>query len=92
MIRIVFSSGGYPPLSLRDISPSRGEIDRRRRRLAKMIATKLPYAIHGLDSRKEPISPLKEEMSGRAEGGSQALRSRQPAQQSSRPIARGTPP
>ncbi len=57
----------YPPLSLRDISPSRGEIDRD-------ISASLTES--GIPEHASPaISPLEGEMSDRTEGGKPARRS-----------------
>jgi hypothetical protein len=54
----------YPPLSLRDISPSREEIIRASLRLPE-------FAVWG-PGVSGPISPFEAEMPGRAEGGKAA--------------------
>jgi len=54
----------YPPLSLRDISPTRGEIDRASLRLPEFAVW--GPGVSGL------ISPLVGEMPDRAEGGEAA--------------------
>jgi len=60
----------YPPLSLRDISPSRGEIGPLNPRPSNMIfgARQMPMADRP-EWCAQPIFPLEGEMSGRTEGG-----------------------
>ena len=60
----------YPPLSLRDISPSRGEIDPRRSHALQTGSNlrQMPMA-GGFGGHAQPISPLEREMSDRTEGG-----------------------
>lgn len=55
----------YPPLSLRDISPTRGEIGRER-------PTFLP-TLNEWRKQAPALTPLVGDMSGRTEGGAAAL-------------------
>jgi len=54
----------YPPLSLRDISPSRGEIDP-----YPLLKFRQTRKVCKVGAEAQPISPLEGEMSDRTEGG-----------------------